>query len=163
MSNPSAVHSTIMVDTSELKALQGKFQQGLERLHQLSRCLQEVSTRNDVRVSVEPVDEVSGELPFWFAGTRYYVRIRLTDRSVDDVGVEYSVPMGWLDWGRYGDTQKAQQSDFYDDKGVLCESEKVPYHCDLSDCGSSQLEQGLLHTVQRLVARTVAVNNVGSP
>jgi hypothetical protein len=152
-----------MVDTSELKALQGKFQQGLDRLRELSRCLKEVCARSGLNITVEALDEVAGELPFWFAGTRYAVKVRLTDRSLDDVGVSYSVPLGWLDWGRYGTSQRADQSDFYDDKGIMCEAEKVPYHCDLSDCENGQLEQGLLHTLQRLVAKTVALNNTGSP
>ncbi len=151
-----------MMDLDELKALEIKFQQGLERLRELSDCLKTVGARADIALETDDIDERQGELPFWFAGARYYVRIRLTDRTIDDVGVPYGAPIGWLDWGRYGADgrpDRAEQSDFYDSQGVMCESEKQAFHGDLKTCGDKRLEQALLHTMQRLVSRTIAVNN----
>ena len=153
------------MDMEELKGLEAKFQQGLERLQELSVCLKTMGARAGVTLETDDIDMRSGELPFWFAGARYFVRVRLTDRTIDDVGVSYGAPIGWLDWGRYGidgRAERAERSDFYDSQGVMCESEKQAFHGDLKRCDDKRLEQALLHTLQRLVSKTIAVNNAGA-
>ena len=154
-----------MMDLEELKGLEAKFQQGLERLRELSKCLETVGARRGLALETGDIDKRQGELSFWFAGTRYYVRVRLTDRTIDDVGMPYGAPIGWLDWGRCdadGRPDRVEQSDFYDGKGVMCESERQAFHSDLKDCDDRRLEQALLHTLQRLVSKTIAVNNAGA-
>ena len=154
-----------MIDLEELKALETKFQQGLERLQELSSCLKTVGARVGLTLETNDVDMQRGELSFCLAGTRYFVRVRLTDRTIDDVGVSYAAPMGWLDWGRYGVADRAErveQSDFYDSQGVMCESERQAFHGDLKACDDTRLEQALLHTLQRLVSKTIAMNNAGA-
>jgi hypothetical protein len=113
-------------------------------------------------LTVLGVDAGEGELTFRFAGTRYYVRVRLTDRSVGDPGMSYSVPMGWLDWGRYGASglrEPAEQSNYYEERGILCDLDKDEFYCSLANFEDPRLQNGLLQKLARLAARTIAQNN----
>jgi len=150
------------MDVQELQAIQAKFKQGLGKLKDVSACLGRMRKKTGLEISTDPIDEKGGELPFWFAGTQYYVRVRLTDRSIDDIGADARVPIGWLDWGRYGaDGQRApaEQTNFFDDRGILCELDKHEFYCNFQDCSEEQLQKGMLSTLQRLVGRTIVVNN----
>jgi hypothetical protein len=153
-----------MMEIEELQAMQGKYKQGVEKLKELSACLGRLRERTGLEIATDPVDERQGELPFWFAGARYYVRIRITDRSIDDIGADARVPIGWLDWGRYdGECHRepAEQTNYFDDRGILCEVEKEEFYCNFRNCDDKRLTKGLLSKLQRLVGRTVAVNNAG--
>lgn len=153
------------MDTEELKALQAKFHQGMEKLGLIRSCLAGLQQRAGLEVATEEVDPRQGELCFWFAGQRYYVRVRLTDRGVDNVGAAYNVPIGWLDWGRFsaqGVREAPEQSNYFDDRGILCELEKEEFYCNFRDCEDQRLLKGMLLKLQRLVGRTIAVNNARS-
>ena len=154
------------MDVQTLKAVKQKFDQGVGKLHLLERCLGQLGSDQRLDVLVEPVNETLGELTFWFAGTRYYVRVRITDRETDDVGVDYRVPIGWLDWGRHnarGQVEPPEQSNFYDQRGILCEMEKDEFYCSFEDCGDNRVASGLTKKLERLVGRTIALNNGVSP
>ena len=150
------------MDTEQLKELQVKFRQGVEKLELLGACLEQLGRAQGLELRVLGVDAEEGELDFRFAGTRYYVRARLTDRSVGDPGMSYSVPMGWLDWGRYssgGLREAPEQSNYYEERGILLELDKDEFYCNLSSCEEERLQRGLLQKLARLVGRTVAQNN----
>lgn len=150
------------MDTEELKALQAKFHQGVEKLNLIKGCLAGLKQRAGLEVPTEEVSLREGELCFWFAGQRYYVRIRLTDRGVDNVGADFNVPIGWLDWGRFspqGTREAPEQSNYFDDRGILCELEKDAFYCNFKDCEDDRLLKGMLLKLQRLAGRTIAINN----
>ncbi len=154
-----------VMDMEQLKGLQVKFRQGVEKLELLGDCLGKLGSSQGLDLSVLGVDAEEGELDFRFAGTRYYVRVRLTDRSVGDPGMSYSVPMGWLDWGRYGTAglrEPAEQSNYYEERGMLCDLDKDEFYCSLTSLEDERLQRGLLQKLARLVGRTVAQNNVRS-
>jgi len=146
-----------------MKGLQLKFRQGLEKLELLGKCLARLGKAVGLDLTVLGMDTAEGELDFRFAGTRYYVRLRLTDRSVGDPGMSYSVPMGWLDWGRYnaaGQREPPEQANYYEEQGILCDVDKEEFFCNFSSCEEERLQRGLLQKLARLVGRTVAQNNV---
>jgi hypothetical protein len=150
------------MDIEQLKGLQVKFRQGVEKLGLLGKCLEQLGRSQGLDLRVLGVDAEEGELDFRFAGTRYYVRARLTDRSVGDPGMSYSVPMGWLDWGRYGASglrEPAESSNYYEERGILCDLDKEEYYCSLADFEDERLQRGLMQKLARLAARTVAQNN----
>ena len=150
------------MELDEMKAVQGKFKQGLEKLDQVRSCLAHLRKQLDLDVEAEEVDKREGLFPFWFAGTKYYVKIRLTDRGIDDIGTDYNVAIGWLDWGRFngtGKTEAPEQSNFFDERGILCEMEQERFYCNLENCNEERLRKGMLYILQRLVGRTIAVNN----
>jgi hypothetical protein len=147
----------------EFKAIDQKFRQGLGKLEQLRTCMQQFAENQGVHLPLEDLDTTAGELAFWYAGTRYYVRVRISDRDVDDLEPGYRVPIGWLDWGRYapsGARDQAEQSNYYDERGVLCDKEKEEFYCTLDDCSDSMVRDVLSSKLQRLVTRTIAINNV---
>jgi len=151
------------MDVDQLKGLQVKFRQGVEKLHLLGKCLEKLGRDQGLDLRVLSVEEEEGELVFRFAGTRYYVRARLTDRSVGDPGMSYSVPMGWLDWGRYGTSgqrEPTEQANYYEERGILCDLDKDEFYCNFTSCEDERLQRGLLQKLTRLVGRTVAQNNV---
>jgi hypothetical protein len=154
------------MDVDQLKDLQVKFRQGVEKLHLLGKCLEKLGRDQGLDLRVLSVEEEVGELVFRFAGTRYYVRARLTDRSVGDPGMSYSVPMGWLDWGRFdvaGLREPPEQANYYEERGILCDLDKDEFYCNFSSCEDERLQRGLLQKLARLVGRTVAQNNVRAP
>ena len=79
------------MDVQELQAMQAKFKQGLGKLKELSACLGRMRKRTGLEIVTDPIDEKAGELPFWFAGTRYFVRVRLTDRSIGLLSAGFAV------------------------------------------------------------------------
>ena len=150
------------MELDEMKAVQGKFKQGLEKLEFIKICLDTLKKQTDLDVEADPVDQREGVLTFWFAGTRYYVKIRLTDRGVDNIGTDYNVAIGWLDWGRIGTAgtrEAAEQSNYYDERGILCEIEKEEFYCNFQNCDEEKLRRAMLYKMQRLVGRTITVNN----
>ena len=150
------------MEMDEMKAVQGKFKQGLEKLELIKSCLSKLKKQTDLEVEAEPVDSREGVLAFWFAGTRYYTKIRLTDRGVDNIGTDYNVAIGWLDWGRFGaagNREAPEQSNFFDDRGILCEMEKEEFYCNFQNCNEEKLRRAMLYKLQRLVDRTITVNN----
>jgi hypothetical protein len=150
------------MEMDEMKAVQGKFKQGLDKLDLIKTCLSNLNKQTGLDVEVDSLDKREGILTFWFAGTRYYVKIRLTDRGIDNIGTDYNVAIGWLDWGRFdaGDTREApEQSNFFDERGILCKMEKEEFYCNFQDCDEEKLRMGMLYKLQRLVGRTIAVNN----
>ena len=153
------------MDLEQLKGLQIKFRQGLEKLELLGGCLAKIGQAQGLDLRVLGVDGEEGELTFRFAGTKYYVRVRLTDRSVGDPGMSYAVPMGWLDWGRFGGggrREAPEQTNYYEERGLLCDLDKDQFYCNLQSCDDQRLTRGLLQKLQRLVGRTLALNNVQS-
>jgi hypothetical protein len=155
-----------MMELDEMKGVQGKFKQGLEKLELVNSCLAKLKEQTGLEVVVDSVDKQEGVLTFWFAGTRYYVKIRLTDRGIDNVGTEYNVAIGWLDWGRCsaaGDRASPEQSNYYDERGILCQLEKEEFYCNFENCDEEKLRRGMLYKLQRLVGRTIAVNNAIAP
>ena len=154
-----------MMELEELKALQAIFRDGLEKLSLLETCLADIKARNGLDIQIAELNERGGFLTFWFAGTLYYIQIRITDRNIDDtgredIGVEYRVPIGWLDWGRHdnrGRPEIPDQSNYYDDRGILCNLDKEEFYCSLQP-GDTRLEKVLLQKLQRLVGKTVAMN-----
>ncbi len=154
-----------MMELEELRGMQKKFKQGLEKLELLKSCLTALHRQTGIEVQADTIDRRAGELSFWCAGTGYYVRIRLTDRGIDNIGTDYHVPIGWLDWGRRGPgggREAPEQSNYYDERGILCTLEKDEFYCNLQNCDEEKLSKGLLYTLQRLVGRTIAVNNARS-
>ncbi len=150
------------MDVEQLKGLQIKFRQGLEKLELLGACLEKLGRSQGLDLRLQGVQAEEGELCFLFAGTRYYVRLRLTDRSVGDPGMSYSVPMGWLDWGRYsagGQREPPEQSNYFEERGLLCDLDKDEFYCSLRSFEDERLQKGLLQKLARLVGRTVAQNN----
>ena len=89
------------MDQTELKNVHSKFKQGLQKLTLLKTCLARLTEKGTAEISVKDISTESGELCFWYAGTRYYIKIRITDRSIENVEPEYKVPIGWLDWGEF--------------------------------------------------------------
>ena len=151
-----------MMELDEMKAVQGKFKQGLEKLEFIKTCMAKLKKQTDLDVEVDQLDKREGILTFWFAGTRYYVKIRLTDRGVDDIGTDYNVAVGWLDWGRFGaggNREVPEQSNYFDERGVLCEIEKEEFYCNFENCDEEKLRRAMLYKMQRLVGRTITVNN----
>jgi len=151
-----------MMELDEMKGVQGKFKQGLEKLELIKSCLTKLKEQTGLEVETDSVDNREGILTFWFAGTRYYVKIRLTDRGIDNVGTDYNVAIGWLDWGRFaggGDRESPEQSNYYDERGILCEIEKEEFYCNFENCDEEKLRRAMLNKLQRLVGRTIAVNN----
>ncbi len=155
-----------MKELEELKALQAIFRDGLEKLSLLEAYLADTKARNALDIEFDELNERDGVLNFWFAGTKYYVKVRITDRNLDDrglegdIGLEYRVPIGWLDWGRYNSRNQREipeQSDYYDDRGILCNLDKEEFYCSLQP-GDKRLEKVLLQKLQRLVSKTVAMN-----
>jgi hypothetical protein len=154
------------MELDEMKTVQGKFNQGLEKLELIKSCLAKVKKQAGIEVEAEPIDKREGLLAFWFAGTRYYAKIRLTDRGVDNVGTDYNVAIGWLDWGRFGaagSRETPEQSNFFDDRGILCEIEKEEFYCNFQNCDEEKLRKAMLYKLQRLVDRTITVNNALTP
>jgi hypothetical protein len=151
-----------MMELDEMKAVQGKFNQGLEKLEFIKTCLAKLKKQTDLDVETDPVDKREGVLTFWFAGTRYYVKIRLTDRGVDNIGTDYNVAIGWLDWGRCGtggNREAPEQSNYFDERGILCEIEKEEFYCNFQNCNEEKLRKAMLYKIRRLVGRTITVNN----
>jgi hypothetical protein len=154
------------MELDEMEAMQGKFKQGLEKLELIKSCLAKLKKRTNLDVEAEPVDKQEGILTFWFAGTRYYVKIRLTDRGVDNIGTDYNVAIGWLDWGRFGaagNREAPEQSNFFDERGILCEIEKEEFYCNFQNCNEEKLHRAMLYKLQRLVSRTITANNTLTP
>ena len=150
------------MELDEMKALQGKFKQGLEKLELIKSCLGKLKKQTGLEVEADPVDSQEGLLTFWFTGTRYYVKIRLTDRGVDNIDTEYNVAIGWLDWGRYGiegNREAPDQSNYFDERGILCEMEKEEFYCNFQNCNEEKLRRAMLYKLQRLVGRSITVNN----
>jgi len=150
------------MEMDELLALQGKFEQGLEKLELIKSCLAKLNKQTGLKVEVDAVDKRAGILTFWYAGGRYYVKIRLTDRGIDNIGTEHNVTIGWLDWGRFGSEgglQEPEQSNYYDERGILCELEKEEFYCNFRNCNEEKLRRGMLYKLQRLIQKTIAVNN----
>ena len=149
----------------ELRLLQGVFKTGHGKLEAIAGYIEKVRKENSLDFLVDGIDEKKGELTFWFAGTQYYTKIRLTDRDVEDVGPEYRAPMGWLDWGRcnrFGRMEPPEQSNFYDEKGILCELDGKEYFCNMQTSANEQIMTVLLNTLSKLIRKTIAVNNVES-
>jgi hypothetical protein len=154
------------MELDEMEAMQGKFKQGLEKLELIKSCLAKLKKRTNLDVETEPVDKREGILTFWFAGTRYYAKIRLTDRGVDNIGTDYNVAIGWLDWGRFGaagNREAPEQSNFFDERGILCEIEKEEFYCNFQNCNEEKLNRTMLYKLQRLVNRTITANNTLTP
>jgi hypothetical protein len=154
-----------MMELEELRGMQNKFKQGLEKLELLKSCFTALHRQTGIEVEVDTIDRRAGELSFWYAGTGYYVKIRLTDRSIDNIGTDYHVPIGWLDWGRRRpdrDRETPEQSNYYDERGILCTLDNDEFYCNLQNCDEEKLRKGLLYTLQRLVGRTIAANNARS-
>lgn len=154
-----------MIQPDELVAVGTKYKQGLEKLRLLQKCLDLLPKSSNIDLISDGIDEKRGEFAFWFAGTRYYVRIRVTDQNVEESPEEYRVPIGWLDWGRYGTDGRSgapEQSNFFDERGVLCDFEKEQFYCNLEDCGQDRLKRALMGKLQKLVTRSVALNNAVS-
>jgi hypothetical protein len=150
------------MELDELKAVQGKFKQGLEKLELIKSCLAKLKKQTDLEVEADPVDNREGILTFWFAGTRYYVKIRLTDRDIDNIGTDYNMTIGWLDWGCFGlegNRETPEQSNYFDERGILCEMEKEEFYCNFQNCNEEKLRKAMLYKLQRLVGRTIIVNN----
>jgi hypothetical protein len=150
------------MELDEMKSVQAKFRQGLEKLDLIRSCLAKLNKHTGLEVEADSIDKREGSLGFWFAGTRYYVKIRLTDRGIDNVGTDYNVAIGWLDWGRYdaaGGRLTPEQSNYFDERGILCEMEKEEFYCNFQNCSEDKLRKAMLYKLQRLVGRTITVNN----
>ena len=150
------------MELDEMKSVQAKFKQGLEKLDLIRSCLAKLNKQAGLEVEADSVDKREGSLDFWFAGTKYYVKIRLTDRGIDNVGTDYNVAIGWLDWGRCdpaGNRLTPEQSNYFDERGILCEMEKEEFYCNFQNCSEDKLRRAMLHKLQRLVGRTITVNN----
>jgi hypothetical protein len=150
------------MELDEMRAVQSKFKQGLEKLELIESCFGRLKKQTGLEVEAAGVDRREGILSFWFAGSKYYVKIRLTDRGVDNVGTDYNVAIGWLDWGRFnsgGAAEPVEQSNYFDERGILCELEKEEFYCNFQNCDEDKLRKGMLYKLQRLVGRTIAVNN----
>ncbi len=146
----------------ELKAIGGKFRQGIEKLRLLETCLTSLASGMRLDLHSKGVDEERGELTFLFSGMRFYVRVRITDRDVDDVGTEYRVPVGWLDWGRFDANDAREnpiQSNFFDERGILCEIGKQELYCNFENCDDEQVRRAMLQKFNALVDRAIAANN----
>ena len=146
----------------ELLAIQKKFEQGVEKLKLLKRCLATVTKGMGISINSESEDMAGGELRFWFAGMDFYVRIRITDRDVDDVGPEYRVAVGWLDWGCIdtdGTLDAPMLTDFYDERGILCELEREEFYCNFTDRDDQRVHESIRLKLGKLVGRSIAVNN----
>jgi hypothetical protein len=150
------------MELDEMMAVQAKFRQGLEKLEFIKTCLAKLKKQTDLDVEVDQQDKREGVLTFWFAGTRYYVKIRLTDRGIEDIGTDFNVAIGWLDWGRFGtggERETPEQSNFYDERGILCKIEKEEFYCNFENCDEGKLRKAMLYKMQRLVGRTITFNN----
>jgi hypothetical protein len=150
------------MELDEMKAVQGKFKQGVDKLELVKSCLAKLNKQTGLDVEVDSLDKREGILTFWFAGTRYYVKIRLTDRGIDNIGTDYNVAIGWLDWGRFdarGYRDLPEQSNYFDERGILCQLEKEEFYCNFQNCDEEKLRKGMLYKLQRLVGRTITVNN----
>jgi hypothetical protein len=150
------------MDVEQLRGLQLKFRQGQEKLELLGGRLDRLGKAQGLDIRVLGIDGEEGELTFRFAGTKYYVRVRLTDRNSGDPGMSYAVPMGWLDWGRFsleGRREAPEQSNYYEERGLLLEVDKDQFYCSFQSCDDERLTRGLLQKLERLVGRTLALNN----
>lgn len=152
-----------MVNPDELKTIAVKFQQGIEKLKLLQSCLRELQKLYGYDLPIEGINENAGELIFWFAGSKYYIKIRITDKDVDQQQPEYKVPIGWLDWGRFnseGLRETPENTNYFDERGILCELEKKEFYCNFKDCGDERIIRGLTQKLQKLVSRALAINNI---
>ena len=148
----------------EFKSIQSKFRQGVEKLELVQQCLVNLAQNNDIDIAIDALDKRAGELTFWFAGTRYYVRIRITDRDVDDLEPGFRVPIGLLDWGRYGNRNQSEtpdQTNYYDERGLLFELDKEDFYCGFSSCSDPRVVRSLTSVLQKLATRTIAISNAG--
>ena len=146
----------------ELKTIQAKFRQGIEKLELLSQCLTNLAEKQGFDITIEGLDRTAGELTFWFSGARYYIHIRITDRDVDDMEPGFRVPMGQLDWGRYYNGRETpDQTNYYDERGILCELEKEEFYCSFGDCDDPRVAMGITSVLKKMVTRTIAINNAG--
>jgi hypothetical protein len=76
--------------------------------------------------------------------------------------MSYAVPMGWLDWGRFspeGRREAPEQSNYYEERGILLEVDKDEFYCSFQSCDDERLTRGLMQKLERLVGRTLALNN----
>lgn len=152
-----------MVNPDELKIIAVNFQQGIEKLTLLRVCLQALQKQHGYKLPIEGIDKNAGELIFWFAGSKYYVKIRITDKDVDEQQPEYKVPIGWLDWGRFngdGLRETPENTNYFDDRGILCELEKEEFYDDFKDCGDERIIRSLTQKLQKLVSRALTINNL---
>ena len=78
------------MELDEMKSVQAKFRQGLEKLDLIRSCLAKLNKHTGLEVEADSIDKREGSLGFWFAGTRYYVKIRLTDRGIDGCKPRFS-------------------------------------------------------------------------
>ena len=148
------------MELRELQSIQHKFDQGNAKLTLLSDCLLHINDKHEINLVVESIDQKRGELKFWFAGANYYAKVRISDRGIDDIGTSYRVPIGWIDWGRYShDADPPIQSNFYDERGILCEEEKQEFYCSFEACDDEKTASVLIRTLQMLASRSIAVNN----
>ncbi len=149
----------------EFKAIDAKFKQGLEKLERIKGCLRHLAEKEGIELPVDELDRRAGELAFWYAGTKYYVKIRITDQDVDDLEPGYRLPIGWLDWGRSSGSNRrepAEQSNYFDERTVLCEFEKEEFYATFLDCDDEKVKKALMHKLQKLASRTIAINNIES-
>jgi hypothetical protein len=51
------------MELDEMKAVQGKFKQGLEKLELIKSCLAKLNKQTDLEVEAEPVDRRRGSWP----------------------------------------------------------------------------------------------------
>ena len=147
----------------EFKAIDKKFKQGLEKLEQMRQCLKHVAGKEGIDLPIDQLDRKAGELTFWYAGTKYYIRIRITDMDVDDLEPGYRVPNGSLDWGRYTASDRresAEQTNYYDERGIMCDVGKEEFYCTFADCDDKKVRTGLMDKLHRLASRTIAINNI---
>lgn len=147
----------------EFKAIQNKFEQGIEKLQRLKRCIEHIQTQTGIILRIEGIDDKAGQLSFWFSGNRYYVKVRITDRDVDNMEPGFRVPIGWLDWGLYDEKNFRDapiQSNFYDERGVLCEQEDDEFYCNFEDCTNERIKTGILITLNKLATRSIELNNL---
>ena len=147
---------------NEIKAVAAKFKQGLEKLELLKMCMASFASAEGLPITAGAVDEGIGELTFYFAGMRFYIRIRVADRDVDDVGTEYRVPIGWIDWGRIGPDgayHEPDQSNFFDERGILCELEKEEFYCSFQNCEDERAVRGMASRFSQLISRAITINN----
>ena len=150
------------MEKEEFGALDGRFKQGLEKLESIRERLADLAGRLGVDIEAEPLCRREGELAFWFAGTRYYARLRIADRSLDDGGAPVTVPIGWIDWGQYdlsGLHGTVDQSTYFDDRGVLFVVDREEIYCDVGRRDDALAARALLSRLSRLVTRTMAVNS----
>lgn len=154
------------MEKEEFRALEGRFKQGLEKLELIRARLADLAGRLGVGIDTEPLRGREGEVVFWFAGARYYARVRIADRSLDDGGPPVTVPIGWIDWGQFdlsGAHGAADQSTSFDDRGVLFVVDKEEVYCDVGRSDDPVVGRALSSLLSRLVARAMAANSSRRP